>query len=109
MKIIPKLTLGGITYRNVEVEVGKYANNGATSLVLYVTDDLYREPLAVASVNVPDFTPSEGCVWIKSYSENEGMLEGLSSAGIIEPTGIKLLTGFSYVHEARLLVGEENA
>ena len=37
MKIIPELKLGDTTYHNVEVEARKYANNGATSLVLGVT------------------------------------------------------------------------
>lgn len=62
------------------------------------------EPLMVATVWVEE-SPSEGCVWIKNWSENEGVLEALTEAGVIEPTGRVCPTGWTQAHEAKLLKG----
>lgn len=49
------------------------------------------EPIATASVNIADddvpMEPNE--VFIKDYSENEGMVDALIAAGIINPDPVK--------------------
>lgn len=45
------------------------------------------EPLFKATVNLADYGvhPEDGNVFIKTYSENEGLYDGLLSAGVIGP------------------------
>jgi len=62
-----------------------------------------NEPLSTATVWLHE-QPAEGCVWIKNWSENEGVLESLTEAKIIEPTGRTCPTGWVEAHEAKLLV-----
>ena len=61
-------------------------------------------PMAVATVNLPDEMLDEGYVFIKTYSENEGMLEALVSAGIVEDTGMRVNTGYVTVPICKLLI-----
>ncbi|HMQ33718.1 MAG TPA: hypothetical protein PKD53_23500 [Chloroflexaceae bacterium] len=60
------------------------ASYGATeriALLLYDLND--GSPVAVATVHVPDLPLAADEVVIKDYSENEGMLNTLVSAGIV--------------------------
>lgn len=59
---------------------GQY-ENGATAISLFDPQD--GEPLAVATVNLPHEVPAPGRVFIKNYSENEGMVSALLQAGVI--------------------------
>jgi hypothetical protein len=43
------------------------------------------EPLATASVNLPEVKLAEDEVAIKCHSENAGILETLTAAGVVEP------------------------
>ena len=45
-----------------------------------------NEPLYTASVKL-DTPPQINCVWIKTWSENVGVLEALIDAHIVFPTG----------------------
>lgn len=47
--------------------------------------------------------PDEGCVWVKDYSENEGMWDALIKAGVIESTYRTARQGFVVFKEGRLL------
>lgn len=60
------------------------------------------EPLFKATVML-DEKPSEGCIFLKGWSENEGIPECLVKAGIVELTGRKVKTGFCEAIEAKLL------
>lgn len=62
------------------LSLGEY-ENGATALSLF--DPVDGEPLAVATVNLPHEVPAPGNVFIKNYSENEGMVDTLVRAGVI--------------------------
>lgn len=47
-----------------------------------------------ATVNMPDVDPPDGCVFIKDYAENEGMLAFLLENEIVEQgVGFKIPTG----------------
>jgi len=94
-----RLTLGGREYPHVKLCQGTY---GDGSLALIFKDE-NLERLATATVYL-DVSPSAGCVWIKDWSENEGMLDSLVKARIIEPTGRTQPTGWVKAIEARLLV-----
>lgn len=92
------VTLGGTEYRDVEVRRnGRYAD-GSPAIQLWDA----QGPLATATVWLPE-PPAEGCVWIKDWSENEGMLDSLALAGVIEVTGRVAPTGYVVAHEGRLL------
>lgn len=78
----------------------QYYANGSKALTL-CTDEY--EPLCTATVAL-DVLPSDGCVFIKDWSENEGIASSLVSAGIIKLTGRTIPTGYVEALEAKLLL-----
>lgn len=95
---LKSITLSGHTYAGVLVVMSEY-HAGGTAIVL--CDD-QNEQLATATVWL-ETPPAPGCVWIKNWSENVGMLEALTDAGIIKPTGRIRMTGFVSADEAELV------
>ena len=65
--------------------------NGRVKLRLRDRDD--GEPVATATINVPEEPLAENEVIIKDYSENDGMLAALLDAGVVEPTGRVCVSG----------------
>ena len=67
----------------VFIPLGQRYHDGSTAWQLIDANDY--SPMAKATVCLVayDLKPAEGHVFIKSYSENEGMYEGLKSSGII--------------------------
>ena len=62
-----------------------YNSNG---IALTLADEIDGHTVAVCTVNVPDLPLEADEVVIKDYSENEGMLYALVSAGVVsEPIG----------------------
>ncbi len=82
----------------MHLEAGKYGN-GTTAIQGFNAD---WEPEFKATVAL-DAKPAEGCVFLKGWSENEGIPEALRDAGIVEFTGRKIPTGHVEAIEARLL------
>ncbi len=72
------------------VQKAKYSND-RIALQLYTEDgELYL----TATVNVPDYPVLlDGHTFIKNYSENEGILQALIDAQIIEDWGIEIHLG----------------
>lgn len=71
-----------------------YLDNMRKAIILLeLHDDLPPEPIAKATTNLPDEPCEENEVFVKDYSENEGMTEALIDAGIIHerPTNIALV------------------
>ena len=62
--------------------IGEYTN-GRTAISL--VDHITHEPIATATINLPDEDLEDGQAFIKDYSENVGMSEALTEAGIISP------------------------
>ena len=60
------------------------------------------EPLFKATVAI-DEVPPPGHVFLKNWSENEGIVEALIVAGIVELTGRTVKTGFCEALEAKVL------
>lgn len=59
----------------------EYASNKRTAITLVDAAD--GEPIAKATVNIAEIDVNDDEVVIKDYSENEGMLDALVSAGVI--------------------------
>lgn len=81
-----------------------YYNNNRTAIQLIDAND--GQPIAVATVNIPDEKIKKDEVIIKDYSENEGMLDTLVKAGIVSKPIRMVKTGFSEVAVCKLLVNK---
>ena len=77
-------------------------HNGQNNLQL-ISEDGYS-PMATASVCVEGLTQAKDTIFIKSWSENQGMLEALVEAGIVENTDRVIPSGFVYINVCKLLV-----
>lgn len=84
---------------NATVYYEQYVDGATPALQLVDTDT--GEPLCTASVALPT-PPREGYVFIKDWSENAGVLEGLQRAGIIGEVEREVPTGFATAKECRL-------
>lgn len=62
------------------------------------------EPIAIATINLPNVPLAQDHVIIKDYSENEGMYNTLLSAGIISEEVNRVQTGFVTAPICKLLV-----
>jgi hypothetical protein len=83
--------------------IGEYSNN---RIALTLIDAMDGQPIAVASVNMVEDKITKGCVYIKDYSENEGMVHALIDANIIEPEPVDSAFGvFCFVDSYRLKEG----
>lgn len=96
------ITLHGHTYV-AQAKIEKYQSTGAPALYLIDSED--GQVLTVVSVNLLRHpAPAPGCIWVKTWSENEGLLEQLVKAGLLEPTGRTATVGIAAkAVEARLL------
>ena len=88
----------------VELRFRKY-QNGSTAIQAF---SLYGEPEFTATVAL-DEIPAKGYVFLKGWSENEGIPNALQKAGIIELTGRTIPTGYTEAQEAKLLKEERVA
>ncbi len=87
----------------VELQFGKYGNG---SIAIKAFDLPGGDPAFTATVAV-DEMPSDGCVFLKGWSENEGVPEALEKAGIVEFTGGGACSGFCVADEYKLLITVE--
>ena len=83
------------------LEFHKYFD-GHTAIML--VDANNGEEVAMATVNVPEVQLKAHHILIKDYSENAGMLEALSEAGIVKPTGEFVHSGYVAIPVCELLV-----
>jgi len=97
---IDLLTFVDTAYKNVTIEAGSYQHDGSLALRALTEDG---EPLAVLTAYSPYVKPEEGCIFLKSYSENAGLLETLTGLGLVKPTGRFVEMGFVQVPEVRLI------
>lgn len=87
--------------RKAALRFSAYRENQAVAMLL--VDPKTGEKLLTATVNLP-CKPAEGCVWLKSWAENSGVIDNLIKAGIVSLTGAVAHTGHAIAFEARLLV-----
>lgn len=67
----------------MRLQWGRY-DNGRVALQL--ADAETGEPIAKATVNIPEIEIAADEAFIKNWSENEGMLEALIEAGLVTQT-----------------------
>ena len=60
------------------------------------------EPVATATVRIPEAELADDEVLIKDYSENSGILEALIRAGVVEDTGRFVRSGYAVLPVCRL-------
>ncbi|HUV49277.1 MAG TPA: hypothetical protein VMX11_09885 [Actinomycetes bacterium] len=60
------------------------------------------EPVTVLTVCLGT-PPPDGCIYVKSYSENEGVLEALVAQGYVEDTGLTVSSGWIDVNVAKVV------
>jgi len=82
----------------VELFFAKY-QNGSTAIQ---AKSLFGEPVFTATVALEEMPP-ENHVFLKGWSENEGVPEALVKAGVVKLTGRKIPTGYCEAEEAELL------
>lgn len=92
------ISLVGHTYKDVVLSRDKYGD-GSLAVTL---NDKDGWPVAVVSLWLP-WPPADGCIWVKGYSENAGILEALVAEGLLETTGRSKSTEFVTLQEARVL------
>ena len=73
------------------VAYAKYGNDRVAIQLLQADNN---EPIAVASVNLPDHRMEADEIAIKDYSENEGMLEALMKAKVVSAPLRYIESGF---------------
>ena len=73
-------------------------------IALSLVDANNGEPVATATCNIPELPLEDHEVFIKDYSENEGMLATLEKAGIVRNTGQYVTSGFVKIPVCELLI-----
>ena len=86
----------------LEVALTRYAAAPQTAIILY--HQATGEQWCVASVCLSQYRQAADEVYVKNWSENEGLLDALVAGGIVENTGRVLPTGFVQANVCRLLV-----
>jgi hypothetical protein len=89
------------TDETVALAWNKYGNG---RLALDFVDSVTGEPIIRATVNLPDEPLADNETLIKSYSENDGMVEALTALGLIERTGRFAQSGFVEIEICTWLV-----
>jgi len=93
------INLSGIDYKDVALTRDVYGD-GSLAVLL---EEPSGEHIACVSAWLP-VPPADGCIWVKNYSENAGVLEQCVEAGVLEVTGRTCRSGFATLPEARVLV-----
>lgn len=107
MKSAKNLTFIGIPCK---VEISEYSANGQAAIELVVADDAKEEdgyfpgePVATATVCIPDRTLSNYQTLIKDYGENEGILKALVRSGVVEDLHQSVTVGLAQASLVRVL------
>ena len=93
---------------NCRLEASRYPAEFGGGTALYLLDAETGEPVAVCTVNLHPVQPPDGHVFIKDWSENEGICQCLIDAGVIEHTGHFEPAGFVQADLCKLLINPED-
>lgn len=92
-----------IEWSNTRCEVFKSVYpNDRVALILYDTEE--DCDYATATTNLPDEDVPEGHAFIKDYSENEGVLDALLAAGVVDKPIRYVHSGFVGIPLCKILV-----
>ena len=87
---------------DVFIEAGRYHDGTmAIRLVLDTGQPVLVPTVCLSHLNIK---PAEGNVFIKNWSENEGILESLQESGILGESVAQHKTGFVTADECKLLI-----
>lgn len=105
MKKIGKITWNG---ELLDVVESTYQSNDNVALMLM---DIDGAPYGVASVNLDNvpLMDNKNFTHIKNWSENEGVLEALVEADLVEEIGVRTATGFVQADLVRLKYKRNNS
>lgn len=78
---------------------GRYAEN--MELAVWLASPAGERILTVTTNT--HYRPGPGCVVVKTWSENEGVVAALEAANYMKATGTKVQTGFDEAIEMRIL------
>lgn len=83
MRLLSNVTFSTryISAMQVDLNLGHYGNGRPA---LQVFDSETEEPITTLTVNLPEEDCGEDEIWIKDYSENEGVLPWLLSENLVE-------------------------
>ena len=80
-----------VRFRDTDCTVQKRQyGNGRVALILVDEEG----PVATATVNLPGVKLEPNQVLVKDWSENAGLLAALVAAGVVQPTGETVRSGF---------------
>lgn len=81
--------------------------DGSIALQLF---DEYGSPLMTPTVNLEAYGehPAEGNVFIKDWSENQGILQSLIDEKVISEPIRQVPAGFTFAYECTLLVNQKD-
>ena len=84
-------------YGDASIHVGRYPKGGAIYVQLYTKGDEYPEPLATLSTNLVPYGASlaDDEFSVKSWSENEPLIQAMLDTGLFEDTGRRTPTGYA--------------
>lgn len=92
-----------ITFKkwNCFARLKSYSNG---RIAIQLLDNISNELIAVATINLPDQFLNSNEVFIKNWSENEGILKSLQQANIIGPVIESVETEFVKAQKCKLLI-----
>lgn len=82
------------------IAAGRYYDNNCRAIQLLDAHD--GSLCATATVNIPGADIDDDEVFIKNWSENEGVLKSMVAAGYIEESCGQVQTGFVFADRCRL-------
>lgn len=104
-----RLRVGPATYtKGGYVRFGRYPS-GEIAMEIFDESD---EPQCVATVSLVPYGaphPGEHGLWLKGYSENDGVPQALVDAGIVALTGRRHPTGYAQAEHAELTLRARSA
>jgi hypothetical protein len=74
-----------------KMQIGCYSNK---RVAIALIDAENYEPIATATVNLPEVKLKSDETIVKDYSENEGMLKALTDVGIVTKVVRRVRTGY---------------
>jgi hypothetical protein len=97
-------TIKKVRYKEWDCLLNRSAYENGGRIALFLIDAEDGEPVSTCTVNLPAEPLGIGEVFIKDYSENEGMAEFLVKEGVVELTGRVVVSGYVKIPVGRLLV-----
>jgi len=93
--ILPSIGSVQTPYGQASIHIGRYPKGGAIYVQLYTEDG--DEPLATLSCNLVPYGAvlADDEFSVKSWSENEPLIDSMLATGLFEDTGRSTPTGFA--------------